>query len=284
MVDAPADPTAGLEVPVAYRVVDRCDETDDVATLDLAPQGRPIDEPQPGQFTMLYTFGVGEVPISVSGCPSDGGTLRHTVRAAGPATQALQQLQPGDVLGLRGPFGRGWPDVGALPPDHDVVIVSGGIGLAPLRPVVRQALTRRQSPGRVALLVGARTPADLLFAGELEAWRDSSDIDVAITVDAAPPSWSGDVGVVTELIPAAPIEPARTVAMVCGPEVMMRFVARALVDRGVDPANVLVSLERNMHCAVRRCGHCQLGPLFVCAEGPVVPWSVAEPLLAVRRW
>lgn len=286
LAEATSDPelTAGLDVPVAYRVVHRLAETQDVATLGLEPVDRPIDEPGPGQFTMLYAFGIGEVPISVSGVPGDGGPLRHTVRAAGPTTRALQQLQPGAVVGVRGPFGRGWPAMDELGPGRNLAIVGGGIGLAPLRPVVRAALADRDEVGRVAVLVGARTPADVLFGAELDRWREEGELDLAVTVDAASPSWRGRVGFVTDLVAAAPIEPARTTAFVCGPEVMMRVVARSLVDRGIAPDDIHVSLERNMHCAVRRCGRCQLGPLFVCTDGPVVPWSVAGPLLAVRRW
>ena len=283
MADRSTGDGVGLAVPVAYRVVRRHEETHDVATLELAPDEHPIDEPQPGQFTMLYAFGVGEVPISVSGCPSDGGTLRHTIRAVGPVSRALWDLRAGDVVGLRGPFGRGWPAVGAETDGSDVVVVGGGIGLAPLRPLVRRALAERPSIGRLAVLVGARTPDDLVFADELHAWEANANVDVAVTVDAAPPSWRGEVGVVTRLLRRLEVDPARAIAMLCGPEVMLRYVAGALVERGVDPNAIFVSLERNMHCAVRRCGHCLLGPLFVCADGPVVPWSVAGPLLEVRR-
>lgn len=267
--------------PLAYRVVDRHDETADVVTLDLAADGTPIADPAPGQFTMLYAFGAGEAPISVSGCPADDRVLRHTVRAAGPVTRALCDLAPGDPVGVRGPYGTGWPLDAAT--GRDVVVVAGGIGLAPLRPVVRRLVADRHRFGRVALVAGTRTPDDLLFAAELTRWRSRFDLDVEITVDAAPAGWRGDVGVVTELLPRVPFDPEGAVALACGPEVMMRVVARHLLTAGVGADRIHVSLERNMHCAVGQCGHCQLGPMFVCRDGPVVTWAVAAPLLEVRR-
>ena len=269
---------------MAFRVAARCDETADVVTLDLAPVDPlvGIDEPAPGQFTMLYAFGVGEAPISVSGCPTDDGALRHTIRAAGAVTQALCTLRRGDQLGVRGPFGVGWPvaDLDGL----DLVVVGGGIGLAPVRPVVRRVVADRNRFGRVALVVGARTPADLLYRPELAAWRGRFDLDVEVIVDAAPTDWRGEVGVVTKVLPRLPVDPDHAVALVCGPEVMMRVVARHLLDAGFDAERIHVSLERNMQCAVGHCGHCLLGPLFMCADGPVLPWSTAAPLLEVRRW
>ena len=266
-------------VPVRYRVARRDQETADAVTLSLTPVDEPIGEPQPGQFTMLYAFGVGEVPISVSGCPGVEGELRHTIRAVGATTRALCRSRSGEMVGVRGPFGAGWPSPAA---GSDVVIVAGGIGLAPLRPVVRQLLANREQLGHVALLVGARTPDDVLFRGELDEW--GTELHVGVTVDVAPRGWHGDVGVVSTLVDRLPFSVAGATAYVCGPEVMMRVVARGLVDAGTEARRLFVSLERNMHCAVRLCGHCQLGPLFVCADGPVVPWATAEPLLAVRRW
>ena len=272
----------GPMVPTRYRVVDRVQETPDSVTLTIVPVDEPIDEPAPGQFSMLYAFGVGEVPISVSACPRLDGTLRHTLRAVGATTRALCGLEVGSVMGVRGPFGAGWPVAAAA--GSDVLIVGGGIGLAPLRPVVREVVVGREGFGHVAVLIGARTPDDLLFGPEVDELRSRSDIHVGVTVDAAPRGWHGDVGLVTKLLDRASIAPSRTTAFLCGPEVMMRVVARDLVDGGADPERILVSLERNMHCAVRHCGHCQLGPLFICADGPVVTWAQATSLLAVRRW
>ena len=269
-------------VPRRYRVTERKQETVDAVTIALEPIDEPIDEPEPGQFTMLYAFGVGEVPISVSGCPRREGALLHTIRAVGATTRALCRLEPGGIVGVRGPFGAGW---GSSRAHHsDVLIVGGGIGIAPLRPVVRDVLAERDTFGRVAVLLGARTPADLLYAAEIEEWQSRADAHVAVTVDAAPRGWSGHVGLITALLDPLPVTLSQTTAFLCGPEVMIRVVARDLVDAGADAERIFVSLERNMHCAIRQCGHCQLGPLFICADGPVVTWAVAAPLLAVRRW
>jgi NAD(P)H-flavin reductase len=269
-------------VPLPYLVSERREQTHDVVSLDLEPTGQGIGEPVPGQFSMLYAFGVGEAAISVSGCPAEDGRLGHTVRAVGAVTRALCQLGPGDALGVRGPFGTGWPLAAAA--GLDLLMIGGGIGLAPLRPVIRRVLAERAHYGRVGVVIGARTPADLLYRQELEQWRGRFDLDVHVTVDAAPAGWRGEVGVVTTLLPRLAVDPSRVVALLCGPEVMMRIAARALVDMGVDAERIHVSLERNMQCAIRQCGHCQLGPLFVCAEGPVVRWSLAGPLVEVRRW
>ena len=231
---------------------------------------------------MLYAFGAGEVPISVSACPGSGREVRHTIRAVGATTRALCGLHPGSMIGVRGPFGVGWPVAAAE--GSDTLVVGGGIGLAPLRPVVHQVLAERERFGQVAVLAGARTPSDVLYQEELAEWRDGAGLQVEVTVDVAPRGWAGHVGLVTSLLESSQVGFESVTAFLCGPEVMMRVVARALIDRGADPSRILVSLERNMHCAVRLCGHCQLGPMFVCAEGPVLSWASAAPLLAVRRW
>lgn len=266
-------------IPVPYRVVGRRAETHDTATLVLRPVDVRIGLARPGQFTMLYAFGVGEVPISMSGLP-DGDTLVHTLRAVGAVTRALYDSRPGDVLGVRGPFGLGW-----RPPERtggDLVLVAGGIGLAPLRPVLAQALALRSAYRRVCLLVGARTPDDLLYGADYDGWR-AAGADVWVTVDRPVHGWTGAVGVVPFLLDALPLEPDRTTAMVCGPEIMMRFTAAALRRRGVPADAIQLSLERCMHCGVGWCGHCQLGPLMLCRDGPVVDYGTAEPLLAVRE-
>ena len=269
-------------VPSRYRVTSRRQDTADTVTLSLMPIDDAIDEPDPGQFAMLYAFGVGEVPISVSGCPRREGALMHTIRGVGATSRALCGLEPGSVVGVRGPYGVGW-DVPSAE-GSDVLIVGGGIGLAPLRPVIREVLAGRERFGRVAVLIGARTPEELLYPEEIEQWRQLSDVHVDVTVDAASRGWRGNVGLVTTLLAQLPITPSSTTAFLCGPEVMIRVVARDIVDAGAAGDRVRVSLERNMHCAIRQCGHCQLGPLFICADGPVVTWARAAGLLAVRRW
>ncbi|HEY7343983.1 MAG TPA: FAD/NAD(P)-binding protein [Gaiella sp.] len=267
-------------VPVAHRVVSRVQETTDTWTLELEPLGERI-RPRAGQFDMLYAFGVGEVPISTSGDHDGDGRLTHTIRAVGAVTRALCALEPGAVVGVRGPFGTEWPLDEAT--GGDLVVVAGGIGLAPLRPAVRHALARRDDYGAVSVLVGARTPQDLLFVHELEAWRGRLDVEVDVAVDAAAPGWHGRVGLVTTLIPGAVIDPPRASALVCGPEVMMTFVVRALVGRGVPLERIWVSMERNMRCAVGHCGHCQLGPTLICRDGAVFPAAAMTRLMEVRE-
>jgi NAD(P)H-flavin reductase len=259
--------------------VDRRQETADTATLTLRPVTVPIATPLPGQFSMVYAFGVGEVPISVSR-QAEGEDLVHTLRAVGAVTRALHDTAVGQVLGVRGPYGTDWGM--PVPAGHDLVIVAGGIGLAPLRPVIDHALDERDRDRRVHVLIGARTPADLLYADSYDDWR-ARGAGVRGTVDRADAGWGGTVGLVTTLMDDLGLDAASTTAFVCGPEVMMRFVARRLVHLGVPAAAVRVSLERNMRCGVALCGHCQLGPLLVCRDGAVVGWDCAEPLLRVKE-
>lgn len=263
--------------PVPCIVVKSRRESLDTWTLELEPpHGRPFAF-RPGQFNMLYAFGVGESAISISGDPDRTGKLVHTIRAVGAVTRSLTAARPGDAIGVRGPFGRGWPMEAAR--ERDLVVVAGGIGLAPLRPVVLEAMNHRERFGRVNLLFGARTPADLLFRRDVERWRARLDAEVLVTVDRAVGDWHGDVGVVTSLIKRASFDPARTTAMLCGPEIMMRFTARELAARGVPVGDIYLTMERNMKCAVGFCGHCQLGPRFLCKDGPVFRHDELGPWL-----
>jgi NAD(P)H-flavin reductase len=230
---------------------------------------------------MLSVFGVGEVPISLSGDPARRGRLVHTVRAVGPVSTALTALRPGDALGLRGPFGAGWPMAEA--DGQDVIVVAGGLGLAPLRPVLYRLFAERERYGLIALLYGTRSPDDILFRRELESWRRRLDAEVEVTVDHAGPDWRGQVGVVTTLIPRASFDPLQSIAFVCGPEVMMRFAITALLDAGLPPEAIHLSMERNMKCAIGHCGHCQLGPTFVCRDGPVFRYDRLRDLLSVKE-
>jgi NAD(P)H-flavin reductase len=230
---------------------------------------------------MVSAFGVGEVPISTSGDPDGSGPLTHTVRAVGAVTEAICALEAGDVVGVRGPFGNEWPLDEAA--GGDLVVVAGGIGLAPLRPAIRHALGHRDRYGAVSVLVGARTPSDLLFVRELEDWRARLDVEVDVTVDAAPAGWRGRVGLVTTLIPGAVFDPESATALVCGPEVMMTFVVRALVERGLPVERIWLSMERNMRCGVGHCGHCQLGPKLICRDGPVFRADEMMSLMEVRE-
>lgn len=282
MVFAPelaARPDAML--PRLHRVVTRTRELSDTVTLTLEPEAGEPDRFAAGQFNMLYAFGVGEVPISISGDPTAPGPLVHTIRSVGAVSAALCALKPGDALGVRGPFGTGWDVASATA--SDVVFVAGGIGLAPLRPALLEVLATRERYGHVAILVGARSPETVLFARQLRTWRSRFDLDVEVTVDYADTGWRGHVGVVTKLIPHSPFDPDHAVAFVCGPELMMRYTAGALVSRGVPSSHIRVSLERNMRCGIARCGHCQLGPALVCRDGPVVRYDRMAALLAVRE-
>jgi len=276
-VDAPLH---GAMTPVPYRVRTRSQETSDTWTLELDPLGEAV-APSPGQFDMLYALGVGEVPISTSAVHLGDGSLTHTVRAVGHVSRALCALEPGEVVGIRGPYGNEWPLAGAV--GGDLVVVAGGIGLAPLRPAIRHALVHRAEYGAVPILLGARTPSDLLFRSEVEEWRARLDVEVDVIVDAAAPGWHGRVGLVTELIPQAVFDPDKTTALVCGPEVMMVFVVRALAERGVPSQQIWISMERNMRCGVGHCGHCQLGPTLICRDGPVYRADAMTRLMEVRE-
>lgn len=268
-------------VPRPYSVRKTQRETADTFTLELAPEdGGPAMTFAPGQFNMIYAFGVGEVPISISGDPAKPSTLIHTLREVGAVTRAMRSLKPTHWLGVRGPYGGAWPVTEAR--GADVVIVAGGIGLAPLRPALYQLLAARQDYGRVVLLYGTRTPDDILFRRELQQWHSRFDLEIHVTVDRAVGAWRGNVGVVTSLISRAPFDPESTVAMVCGPEIMMRFTVQELEKRGVEASNIYLSMERNMKCAVGFCGHCQFGPTFICKDGPVFRYDRVQPLLAVR--
>jgi NAD(P)H-flavin reductase len=271
-------PEPMLPRPLVVRWARR--ETADTFTMGLAPPHGGGPSFRPGQFNMLYVFGVGEVPISVSGDPADEAVLVHTIRAVGSVTRHLQRRVRGDVVGVRGPFGSAWPVEQAE--GHDVVLVAGGIGLAPLRPALYHILRRRHRYGRVALLYGARTPQDVIYASELRRWRSRFDVDVQVTVDRALGDWHGAVGVVTNLVDRALVDRA-AMAFVCGPEVMMRFAVLSLQRRGVGDSRIFVSMERNMECGAGLCGHCQVGPFFVCKDGPVFRYDRILPFFAVKE-
>lgn len=234
---------------------------------------------RPGQFNMLFMPGIGEAAISLSHLPSPGDCLVHTVRSVGNVTRALAATDPGGTLGVRGPFGSHWPIEQAH--NKDIILVAGGIGLAPMRPLIDQIVLSRQMFGRVSLLIGARTPADLLYTDDYDQWR-AFEIEVQSTVDRAAADWSGNVGVVTLLINRLGIQsPKRTVVFSCGPEVMMTYAIRTVRERGVPRENLWVSLERNMNCAIGLCGHCQLGSHFICKEGPVLRYDQVKDWMHV---
>lgn len=269
-------------LPTPWVVRDVWRESHDFTSLALEPQqGGPRPAPWPGQFDMLWVFGVGEAPISFSS-GTEGGPLVHTIRRAGDVTRALCSARAGDVVGVRGPFGRGWPLERAR--GRDLLIMAGGIGLAPLRPVLEHVETFREDFRRVTLLYGTRRPEDVLFRSQLEHWRARFDVDVEVTVDAADRAWAGNVGAVTELLPRTLPRPEETEAMICGPEIMMRFGAQALRLRGVAAASIHLSMERSMKCAVGLCGHCKWGEDVLCRDGPVLTLERIAARLGVREY
>ena len=262
-----------------WRVTANRPESRDTVTLELEPP-EPFSF-QPGQFNMLRSPGIGEVPISISGDPSAAGPVLHTIRDVGAVTHALCMAKPGHQIGVRGPYGTSWPVQAAE--GGDVVIVAGGIGLPPLRPAIYHVLAHRESFGRLVLLYGARTPPDLLFTDELATWRSRFDLTVEVTVDTAARDWRGNVGVVPDLIGRAGFEPGKSVAFTVGPEIMMRFTVRALLAAGIPEDRVFLSMERDMQCAAALCGHCQLGPFLVCRDGPVFCYRQLARWLGVRE-
>lgn len=264
-------------LPVAVRVANVNRETYDTCTLVTEPvNGDGLPAFAPGQFSMLYRYGVGEVPISISGDPGVANRLVYTIRAVGAVSTSLVTRHAGDLITMRGPFGSAWPVEQAR--GGDVLVVAGGIGLAPLRPVIYHVLRNRTDYGRLTILYGARSPKELLFSKELKAWSAQKDTEVLTTVDTGGPNWRGHVGVVTKLFQFIKPRPEQLVAMTCGPEIMMRFVVRQLEARSIPDEKIFLSMELNMKCAVGFCGHCQMGPYFLCKDGPV--FSYAQ----MRRW
>lgn len=261
----------------------RVRETADVVTIDI-----PVEQLEtaparfkPGQFNMLYVFGVGEVPISISGDPAATDRVVHTIRAVGAVSEGLAKARRGEPIGVRGPFGSAWPIEESS--GCDVLVIAGGIGLAPLRPALYDLIRERDRYGRVALLYGARSPDDLLYRREIDSWRRMPELQVRVTVDRAGQDWVGDVGVVTKMLPKVRIDPIDTVALICGPELMIRLTATALEDMGVAAERIFVSLERNMKCAIGLCGHCQFGPHFICKDGPIFRFDRIKDILGLRE-
>lgn len=258
-------------------------ETDETFTHELIPiDGGPSFIFKPGQFNMIYMFGVGEVAISISGDPQNESRLFHTTRVVGSVTQRIQKLKVGDTLGIRGPYGNGWPIEEAT--GKDVLIIAGGIGLAPLRPVLYHMLNHRDQYGHITLLYGTRTPDKILYYDELKKWISRFDLlDLRVTVDSAADNWRGNVGMVTTLLPNAMFDPENTAAFICGPEIMMRFVAMDLKKLKVPEKQIYLSMERNHKCGLGFCGHCQLGSYFICKDGPVFTYDKIKSYLTLKE-
>ncbi len=266
-------------LPRRFRIVRVQRELSDTFTLHLTALDGGEMGFAPGQFNMLYIYPAGEVPISISGDPAVPSVLVHTTRVVGTVTEAMGSLKQGDVIGVRGPFGRPWPVQEAY--GQDIVFVAGGLGLAPLRPAIYQVMAERKKFGNVVMLYGARTPDDILYRRLLQEWGGRFDVSVQVTVDRATHHWAGKVGVVTKLIKGGGFDRHNSVAFVCGPEIMMRFAVQTLNERGVTSDRIHVSMERNMKCAIGFCGHCQYGPHFVCKDGPVFRYDDVEDIFTV---
>jgi NAD(P)H-flavin reductase len=274
--------TPDAMVPRIARVARRARDLLDTWTLDLvSPDGGPLMRYAPGQFTMMYVFGVGEIPVSISGDALDASRLVQTVRAVGKVSEAVTKLTAGDTLGLRGPYGTAWPVAEGY--GRDVVVVAGGLGLAPLRPALYQLQAERKRFGKLVLLYGTRRPEDILYRRQLETWRRQLDMEIEVTVDRANKDWRGHVGVVTRLIPRLGIDAGNAMALVCGPEIMMRYAAGALLDFGMTEDSIHLSLERNMKCAIGLCGHCQFAGSFICKDGAVMRYDRVRRLLGLRE-
>ncbi|HJX22835.1 MAG TPA: FAD/NAD(P)-binding protein [Candidatus Bathyarchaeia archaeon] len=262
-------------------------ETNDVNTYTLTFKDKAKQKDYSfagGQFNMLSIFGFGEAPISISSDPQDRNEIQHTVRKVGGVTEALFNLKEGEVLGMRGPYGRGWPLKEAK--GKNILVVAGGIGLAPLRPVITQVIKNREEYDRFELLYGARTPGDMLFTDEFDHWQKVKNFRLLFSVDAVPKDqrWDHNVGVVTTLFDQMSSTPSRTIVMTCGPEIMMKFALKALLARGFNSSQIFLSLERRMECGLKKCGHCQIGEKYVCSDGPVFPWAEIKDIPEIVGW
>ena len=280
-MNAPALPQP--RQPLEAIVMERTQESPTIFTLRLRLSDAAAQAAYrfaPGQFNMLYLYGVGEVPISIMSDPEERDGIGHTIRALGRVTKGLAALQPGDSVGLRGPYGRGWPlqEMGG----HDVVLVTGGLGCAPVVSVIHYVLKRRERYGKLVIIQGVKHAEDLIWSEQYAKWAALPNTQVLVAASEGAALWPWHVGRVTELFQLACFDPARAVGMMCGPEGMMRVAADNLLQRGVPESRLYLSMERNMQCAVGRCGHCQLGGSFVCRDGPVFNWGQVKSLLAHR--
>lgn len=265
--------------PLEAIVVERTQELPTIFTLQLVladADAQAVYRFMPGQFNMLHLFGVGAVPISIMSDPEDTRGIGHTIRMQGRVTQGLAALKPGDRLGLRGPFGRGWP-MAALE-GRDVVVVTGGLGCAPVVSFIHYLMRRRERYGHLAIIQGVKHVDDLIWREQYEHWAQVPDTQVLLAASVGATLWPWHVGPVTDLFGEARFAPDHAVALMCGPEGMMRAAAASLLQRGLPEDRLYLSMERNMQCAQGRCGHCQLGGLFVCQDGPVFDWG------QVKQW
>ncbi len=264
-------------LPVMARVlkVEQMTALEKLFTLQL-PGGRSLGN-EPGQFVEASLMGIGEAPFVVTSSPSrSDGTFELCIRRVGDLTNALHRLEPGDVVGVRGPFGNGFP-IGRMR-GKDMLFAAGGMGLPPLRSLINQVLDERGAFGRVIILYGTKHPSEILFPGELEEWAEQDDVEFHMTVDRADEGWTGNVGVITRLFPKVTINPRNTVAATCGPPIMYRFVLMEMLGKGIPETQIYLSLERRMKCGVGKCGHCQINDLYCCQDGPVFTYAQIKGL------
>lgn len=271
----------GCMVPNPMRIESIVDETHNVRTFRLRPTNGASIEYSPGQFNMLSVFGVGEIPVTASSDPYQGDYLDHTIRAVGSVTNTMFSLGVGDSILVRGPFGTTWPMTAMK--GKDVMVAGGGIGLNPLKSVIIGVAKKRSDYGKLYVLHGARTPQDLLFTRDYDDWRRIPNSELHITVDAGDEKWRGNVGVVTTLFNKFTFDPDRTVALLCGPEVMMYFTAKELMKRGLPRDSLYLSMERHMRCGIGFCGHCQTGPFFICKDGPIFKYDSIRRFFGVKQ-
>jgi NAD(P)H-flavin reductase len=261
-------------------IVGKIQESPDIVSLRLKFENSEIRKTfrfQAGQFNMLYVFGVGEVAISIVSDPDEPEFLDHTIRVVGRVTNVIGRMDIGDSLGIRGPFGKGWPMEEAKA--KDVVVVTGGLGCAPVVGAIEYMFRRREEYGAIKIIHGVKTPHDLLFRERFDQWRQNPNTEVLLASDEPGKTWHYHVGVVTELFDKVEVNPDRTIVMMCGPEIMMRVAVNMLSHRGLRPDEMYVSLERHMECGIGLCGHCQMGPFFLCKDGPVMRLDTILPFL-----
>lgn len=270
-----------FQKPMPAKVLEVIKESDTIFTLRLSltdSEDRERYQFMPGQFNMLYLFGVGEVPISIVSDPLDEGVIDHTIRIVGRVTRGLAKLSAGDIVGLRGPYGRGWPL--ALARNKDLLIVTGGLGCAPVVAAINFALKRKEHYRKLWIVQGVKHSNDLIWRKRYEMWKLLDGVEVLLAADESGPSWPFHKGRITELLDKVKVDPENCLAMICGPEGMMYRVADRLVEMEISPYNIYLSMERNMQCAIGHCGHCQFGNEFICKDGPVFVYpDVREKLL-----
>ncbi|QMT60929.1 FAD/NAD(P)-binding protein [Legionella sp. PC997] len=270
-------------VPLEAIIVEKIEESSTIFTLHLCLLDSERQEQflfAPGQFNMLYLYGVGEVAISIVSDPERKDILTHTIRAIGRVTKALQKLQPGDRIGVRGPYGRGWPLEQTK--GKDIVVLTGGLGCAPSVSIIQYILARREQYGHLSILQGVKHSEDFIFRKQYAIWQKSPNTIIHVAADQAGPKWPWAVGYVTDMIDKLNLNPENTIVMMCGPEMMMNTAVKALYKRGISEHDIYLSMERNMECGIAQCGHCQYGGFFICKDGPVFAYSEIKELFNER--